>query len=166
MRSIQALAFTAFAAAGVLMAPSPAAAQDCGLGCATCGSFPFRYEGFIWDEWADYDMVCANIYTSWCLDCPFSAAEGAIDQEAIGRAVLSAELYELGTLLTAYRDRLLVADDRNLVAIRGSECNPDALGVWLVVSSEKAAALRASGLTSFDTAAPTLVAAQARGAAR
>lgn len=138
--------------------PSNVSGQDCGQQCFFCGS-PFEelWEGANYSPSGSYNMACPGVVSTTCADCMFSAAEGAVDQEAIGRAVLTAEPYELGTLVAAYGDRLLVADDRDLVAIQGSACSPDALGVWLVVSSEKATTLRAAGLASFDAVARTLL---------
>lgn len=159
MRLLRSLLFAAVAAVSVLaVAPAAVTAQyDCGIGCTTCGSYPFRYEGSWYDEWADWDMECPPLVASWCVDCPLSIQSDEVSQESIARAVLASTEAELPTLIDAYGDRLLLADGRDLVAVTGSACNPEALGVWLAVDSERVSALRSLGLASYDEAAPALV---------
>lgn len=148
-RLVPTLLFTALAA--WTLPPAVAAQWNCGSDCGGCGPFPDLYkEAKTSDPFGEFDMECPQLSSSTCSACPLAVSSDAVDQEAIGRAVLTANVSEIPALVTAYGHRLLVSDTRDLIGIQGNACNERALGVWLRVSADKMAAFRTADLQSLD----------------
>lgn len=138
----------------LLASPRGVVAQDCGTVCVECGTpFETLYEGAVYNPDGENDMSCPGTVGTGCESCKFSVSSGKHDREAIARAVLTSSMQELPTLIAAYGSRLLLSESRDLVAVVGNDCNDAALGVWLVVSREKMAALRRLDLASYEGAA-------------
>ena len=112
-------------------------AQDCGNSCRACG---FGHEGYGYAPDGRYNMQCFD-WIPYCVACPdveFSGEEGPLG-EHIAAVVASGSSQELETALTLNRDRLLFSAARQLLVVRGTSCDQNALASVVLLPPSKAA---------------------------
>ena len=141
------LAALAALLAGAVTA-SGAAAQDCGSSCSTCGLG--GYEGRSHTVGGPYNMSCYSL-VPYCVACPEveMATEHNSTTANVASAVRSATNETIAMVAEQYRTRLLVVPERNLVVIKGTSCDPNALGSVLRVEAATITALTATGIRSL-----------------
>lgn len=146
---LAALAFTAPAVS----------AQDCGSSCSACGLA--GYEGRNHAAGGAYNMDC-HALIPYCVACPppkvEMTAEHTFTAAKIIRELRVASGASIASLAARHGDRLLIVPERNLLVIKGTPCNADALASAVYIGSNTMNALVAAGVRSLadHLAAPTL----------
>lgn len=134
-------------AAAVVASPSAATAQ-CGGNCDTCA------QGGGWAGWGaggTYDRGCYEDIP-FCVACVpvFLVADRSDSDDGIFKLVKAADADGMESLVVKHGSRLLVSDERNLLVIQGSTCDPHALSAVSVLEHDKAKALVALGVRSLE----------------
>lgn len=136
--------------AAVLLAPSPAVAQDCGTECVPCG-WGLGYEGTQHSPTGPYNMDC-YIFIPNCVACGHQQLVSDQTSEAarIADLVESVPTAHLVEALRPYRDRLLWNPRRNLLVIQGNGCDPKALASVVFLSVRATTALKVLGIRAAE----------------
>lgn len=101
-----------------------------------------------------YWMGC--VAGSSCNSCGASSRGG--DDSALAAALASSSATSIRALANANRPRILVSLRRNLLVIRGSDCNPDAFVAVSSVSRARARELVEMGIAELEkVSAPALI---------
>lgn len=138
-------------AIAVLATSQPAAAQGlCGNYChsGTCG----------WDRYTGYDESPGGSWQIGCTDtqhCDFCfspslISERSVDQRDVSDILRDAPAHEVRAMVMLYQDRLLIHPQRNILAIRGSDCDAELVTSVVFVSPERMALLEELGLPSLN----------------
>src|SRR5687767_5963605 len=132
--------------AAILPARMNAQEHDCGLNCTTCGDN--KWEGTSHSPQGPYNMMCIGpAETGGCDLCPSRAANTrTIAAIAIAKAIQSATSRELTAIHAAYGNRLLINTARNVVAVRGTACDPTRVAVVIYLTPSKVNALAELGV--------------------
>lgn len=124
--------------------PLDLVAQDCGVGCASCGIF--RYEGVAWHPNAPYSMFC-NTWSTDCDPCPFlSMGESSTQPSTIQQdGAITASLVSHAEPLVAVEPR------RGIMLLFEPACfgGPGRLVRVIRVDHARAQALLAAGVIEY-----------------
>ena len=126
----------------------PVAGQDCADYCYPC--LITYHEGEQHNSNGSYDMNCTM--AGECQTC--------LRLELVGEAPASAQIIfdamegltpqEVASVVRKYGDRLLLQASRDLLIVRGTNCDPDVVAGVKFVSRETSAALAGLGVQPFE----------------
>jgi hypothetical protein len=138
------LLITLVSAVALMLAPraSRAQAPDCGRYCQDCGFL--GSEGYSYSATGAHSMTCYN-FLSWCKICGDSRTNDGASAEDVLARLKSGTDAVASQAASVYRGQLLVSATRNLVAIRGTKCDPNALVALVFVSPERARLIKQLG---------------------
>jgi hypothetical protein len=131
----------------------------------TCG---MRCEVYCWmaggeTGWQGIDGSSNPLVMNWWMGCQGGsqcAACGANrrggESEALAAALASASSEAVGKLARANRNRILVSLTRNVIVIRGTECNPDAFVAVASVNNARAKELARLGIARLESVSPAV----------
>lgn len=146
--------------AGVMLAgaftPTPVAAQepsdDCGEECVRCGLFGWGREGEGLSEEGLYNMNCQDLQASCdgCQGAQNLVGPSFLSASDLVSAVQGAPKGRLESLVSDHGARLLLNESRNLLVVKGTSCNEEALTAVLFLSEERTREFVRLGLTSIE----------------
>jgi hypothetical protein len=127
----------------------------CGMRCeSTCEINGEDGRGAVDGTWnplaMHYEMGCK--IGGDCGVCGATRRGG--DNDGLAASLASAPTEAVAKIASANRRRILVSLARNLIVIRGSDCNPDAFVAVAAVSKARARQLAQLGITELETATP------------
>ena len=143
---VQVLPAVGLAVVASASAPSEASAQDCRQHCDDCGSAPNWYESTGEAEEFGWGGACAHGFCYLC-EAPSPLVKGVpMEAEKILDAVRRGRPSDMKTIARDYGKFLLIQPERQLLVIKGLNCDPEGLGAVVPLSREKTDALRAAGV--------------------
>lgn len=132
---------------------------DCGLSCYSCGG-TWAYEGRNFSQLGIYNMDCIP-FVYGCLGCdPELVSDLSPNAAVLAPLLRSGSAQVLTDLVRKNRDRLLISTRRNLVVIRGTPCDPQALSNIIFVDKPTAMALTNLGVKTLEGYIATLAGAK------
>lgn len=152
----KALLVTAVLASIGVPRPREAEAQDCGTTCHSCGLI--GYEGRNYSQDGRYNMTCPSASIPYCVACPEVelVADGLPSATVIADELRGASAADIRTVADRYRDRLVVNEERGLLVIRGTSCDPEAIAAVLFLKRTKLSAIAAVPIARAEEAIQTL----------
>jgi hypothetical protein len=161
--------FLAFGVVFLFLAPvNEAKAQTeiqytCGMRCETLCYIPGGEWGMAGVDGTS-NPLAAHFWMgcqagSQCAACGASRRGG--ESEALAAALASASPEAAGKLARANRNRILVSLTRNVIVIRGTECNPDAFVAVASVNNARAKELARLGIARLESVSPAAAAKSA-----
>jgi len=135
------IAAAAVAALLHLAMPSTAMAvesEDCGTQCASCFG---GYEGTGFKLRGAYNMTCF-FAVPYCVACAPARANDGVRSEALLAVLKSGSDADVRAVVLRNRGRLLFSPSRNLVVLRGTECDPEAFAAVAYLDAGRTQLLR------------------------
>lgn len=122
---------------------------DCGENCLTCGDD--KWEGITHsEENAVYNMTCIlNVDLGGCHECETETSSTTVRAVSIAKAAEAITQSEVGALVAAYGDRLLLNVDKNALVVMGTDCDADRVGAYVYLSPGKVQAIAEAGVRSY-----------------